>query len=439
MIAAAAKKVSSLKSLKFSDMKLGQCEEARDLIMDTAKSKNWSVTPEGRQAFERYISATAMENRAQMEYKFEIATIDGRIAALIETRKTDCISMLCVHPDYARLGIGSRLVYRAASACAVRGLKKLTTYVSDEDIGFYERVGFTQCGDRNETLGIPSTPYKLSMSPFDKKPPSKLISSSVELFVFSGTGNTLLVAREMSGALRNEGKDVRLRDMNAKTGAILTNLDDDTAIGLAFPVACFSTYPSVWRFIESMPLGYGREIFILSTCGGFSGGMQGPLGEILSKKGYRPVSAKFFIMPGNYGNKTIPAEKNAHRLEKALSDARAFASDLLAGKASWGGYPWGARFTHWLAQTRAPWNFFYRMFPILADKAKCTRCSLCVSICPAYAITKDEDGYPIVNGRGCESCQRCVGFCPSGALGNPKKPAAQYRAMNYEEFKITNR
>ncbi|GHS86113.1 hypothetical protein AGMMS49957_03650 [Synergistales bacterium] len=438
MTTADTRKITFLKSLKFSDMKLSQCEEVHNLILDAAESKNMGVTPEGRQAFERYISTAAIENRARMGCKFELAMIDGQIVGVIETRKADCISMLYVRLAYARLGIGSRLVYRVASGCAARGFKKLTTYVADEEIGFYERVGFTQCGDRGETLGISSTPYKLSMSQRDRKPPSKLLSTSVELFVFSGTGNTLLIASEICGALKSKGKDVRLHDMNAKAGEILTKLDDDTAIGLAFPVACFSTYPSVWRFIESMPFGYGREIFILSTCGGFAGGMQGPLGEILSKKGYRLLSAKFFVMPGNYGNKTIPAEKNAHRLEKAISDARAFVSDMLAGKASWGSHPRLARFTHWLAQTRAPWNFFYRMFPILTDKTKCTRCSICSDICPAHAIDKDEDGYPVVKSHVCESCQRCVGFCPVSALGNPKKPAAQYRAMSYEKFKITD-
>ncbi|GHV36437.1 hypothetical protein FACS1894187_11030 [Synergistales bacterium] len=429
--------IRKFKSLKFDNMKPGQGEDVRNLILEVARSKKQSLTPEGRTAFERYISAPVMENRAGMGYKIELAMIDGRLIGVLETRGADCVSMLYVHPDYAHLGIGSRLVFRAASRCAAGGFKKLTTYVVDEDVGFYERVGFVQCGDRRETLGIPSTPYKLSMSPYDKKPPSKLRSASVEFFVFSGTGNTLLAAREASGALKNEGREVHLHDMKADNGEILARLDDDAAVGLAFPVACFSTYPAAWRFIESMPFGYGREVFVLSTCGGFSGGMQGPLGEILNKKGYRLLAAKFLIMPGNYGNKTIPAEKNAHRVEKARSDTRAFVSDMLAGRASWGGYPWGARFTHWLAQTRAPWNFFYRLFPILTDKTKCTHCSLCESICPAYAITKDKDGYPVVDRHVCESCQRCVGFCPSSALGNPKKPAAQYRAMDYKDFKIT--
>ncbi|GHS95592.1 hypothetical protein AGMMS50276_11830 [Synergistales bacterium] len=434
MTEADTKKLKRAKSIKFGDMKLAQCEEVRNLILDAVKSENRNVTNEGRIAFERYISAVAIENRARMGFKFELAILDARIVGVIEIREVDRISMLYVHPDYTRLGIGSRLVFRAASRCAA---SKLMTYAADEDIGFYERVGFVRCGDRSVVLGIPSTPYKLSMSPRDKKPPSKLRSSSVALFVFSGTGNTLLVAREVGRALRDEGRDVHLYDMKAENGEILTKLDDDAAVGLAFPVACFSTYPAVWRFVESMPFGHGREVFALSTCGGFSGGMQGALGEVLSKKGYRLLSAKFFIMPGNYGNKAIPAEKNAHRVEKALQDSRAFVSDILAGTASWGGYPWGARFTHWLAQTRTPWNFFYRMFPILTDKTKCTRCYLCERICPAYAITKDGDGYPFVEPRVCESCQRCVGFCPSSALGNPKKPAVQYRAMDYDEFKIT--
>jgi NAD-dependent dihydropyrimidine dehydrogenase PreA subunit len=210
-------------------------------------------------------------------------------------------------------------------------------------------------------------------------------------------------------------------------------LGEDVALGLAFPVACFSTYPTVWRFIESLPAGDGRDAFAIGTCGGFPGGMQGPLGKILRKKGYNPIAAKFFVMPSNYANKNIPVEKNALRIENALLEAKDFASGLLKGQTEWrGGIPLLSNLMYRLGQTRKPWDFFYRVFPIAADREKCSRCGRCVKICPAQAVKMDD--WPVVEPKLCESCQRCVGFCPAGALRVPGKPAEPYRAMSYEKF-----
>lgn len=63
------------------------------------------------------------------------------------------------------------------------------------------------------------------------------------------------------------------------------------------------------------------------------------------------------------------------------------------------------------------------------DKAECTGCGACVSICPRGAITMqpDEEGflYPAVDGSLCVSCDLCEKRCPAG------KPAAQNRPATY--------
>jgi ferredoxin len=143
-------------------------------------------------------------------------------------------------------------------------------------------------------------------------------------------------------------------------------------------------------------------------------------------------------MPGNYNKKVLPVEKNAARVKKSLLEARFFAYDLLKGGMEWGGgIPAISAFFYRLGQTRKPWNVFYKVFPISADREKCARCRRCADNCPAQAVTWDEENYPVVNAALCESCQRCVGFCPEGALHVPGKPAEPYRAMSYEEFKRT--
>ena len=55
---------------------------------------------------------------------------------------------------------------------------------------------------------------------------------------------------------------------------------------------------------------------------------------------------------------------------------------------------------------------------VRANKAECTGCGACVSVCPKKAITMqpDEEGflYPVVDGELCVSCDLCEKRCPVG-------------------------
>ena len=427
--------MAEIQKLEFRSMLPGQGIEVRALVREILKITN-GISPQGQIVLERYISPEAIEQRSQMGYIHELIYVSDVLAGVIETRGADRISMLYIRPDYANKGLGSRLIARAASRCSqiAPDIQQLTAYATDDTVDFYERVGFVRSGARKEVGGIFSTPYKLPLKTNIKLPSAKLHSKEVELFVFSGTGNSLLAAQACAEVLKSEKVSVRIRSMDQPCPK---NLSIETAIGLAFPVACFSTYPTVWRFIETMPAGEGREIFVIGTSGGAPFGMQGPLRKILSKKGYKPVGARFLTMPGNYNNKTLNTQKNAARVSKSMLGAQSFAYDLLNGNARWkSGIPVLSSLAHWLGQTRTPWNLFYKVFPISVDKEKCIRCKRCVNNCPSGAITLKEE-FPAVERLLCESCQRCVGFCPQSALHVPGKPAEPYRAMIYEDFKAS--
>ncbi|MDR2522750.1 MAG: EFR1 family ferrodoxin [Synergistaceae bacterium] len=421
-----------IQNLEFTKLLPGQGAEVSALARKAVDMSEFNgFTPDGQRAFERYTEPLAIEQRGRMGFELELAWVSGVLAGMVETKERR-IAMLCVHPDYTRKGLGSRLVARALLRCAASdpSIKYISLHAADGATGFYERVGFVRCGSRKESAGIFSTPYKFALK--SKPPHTRLRSTSVDFFTFSGTGNTLLAARTIAETLNQEGLTVRLRDMEGSCPA----LSETTAVGLAFPVACFSTYPSVWRFIDSMPPGEGREVFMAATCAGAGMGMQGPVRAALLEKGYRAVGAKIFLMPGNYNKKTLSLEKNAARVEQTLLEARFFALDLLGGRAKWSeGIPMLSRPLYRLARTRRPWDFFYRFIcPIAVSPGKCARCGRCAEDCPTKAITLAE-GYPAIDAALCQSCQRCAGFCPAGALGVPGKSFEPYRAMSYEEFK----
>ncbi|MDR1379417.1 MAG: EFR1 family ferrodoxin [Synergistaceae bacterium] len=436
--------MADIQNLEFKNMLPGQGEAVCDLVRQVLdkqvldKQEEKDFTPLGRVALDRYASPEALEHRGSLGYVHELAYVSEVLVGMIELRGPDRISMLYIHPNYANKGLGSRLVTRAVARCAAIAPKTryMTVYATDSAANFYERAGFVRSGARKESNGVFSIPYRLDVKVKGKAVPAKLYGSPVELFVFTGTGNSLLIAQTVAETLRQEGKPVHLRSMDTPCPDIL---HEESAVGLAFPVACFSTYPTVWRFVESMPMGAGREVFMLGTCGGAAVGMQGPLRKSLLKKGYKPVAAGIFVMPGNYNNKTLLLEKNTARIEKATLEARSFAYDLLKGGRRWGeGIPLVSSLGYNLGQTRKPWDFFYKIFPIAADFAKCIRCRRCIDECPAKAILMEDSG-PVINPKVCESCQRCVGFCPTGAMHVPGKPAEPYRAMSYEDFKAAFR
>jgi len=256
------------------------------------------------------------------------------------------------------------------------------------------------------------------------------LADRVAVAFFSGSGNTFHVVKCLADELAKLGREVTLYPIGSPEPF---SPPEGAAVGLALPVACFSTYPTVWRFIDSLPEGRGRGIFMLATMGGLAAGMDGPIRKVAAKKGYRPLGSKILTMPGNYANKAIPDEKNAKLADAALRGARNFAKALTEGKASWdGGVPLISAFFARLAHTSKPWRAFYHMFPLEVDGAKCLGCGLCRGLCPEGNITL-EDGRALI-GDHCQSCQRCIAFCPANAVAVPGKPAERYRGPSADEM-----
>lgn len=257
-------------------------------------------------------------------------------------------------------------------------------------------------------------------------------AKKVALAVFTGTGNTLMMASHLATCMENEGISVSLSAMDREG---VFDLPQDAALGLALPVACFSTYPTVWRFIDALPAGEGREVFLLATMGGVAFGMDGPIRRAVQRKGYEAVGSCILAMPSNYGNRPIPAQENDRRIAIAQRGVERFSRQLLEARAKWQGGGFTASFFAWLAHGRKPWNLFYKMFPLRVNEDKCVGCELCRDLCPEKNIYMRE-GKAVIGDR-CQSCQRCIGFCPCDAIHVPGKPAERYCAVALEALRAT--
>jgi ferredoxin len=250
----------------------------------------------------------------------------------------------------------------------------------------------------------------------------------VDLYIFSGTGNTLRVAQAMAERLRQAGVEVTLRRMEAGP----PHVAPQGALGLAFPVAACITYPLVWDFVEALPEGGGAPAFMVDTMGGFSGALVGPMRRAVERRGYRPIGAREIVMPANLYPLRPNPEKNRLKVERGLAEARRYADELVAGITRWGRVPGLADALCWFMRLPVHWRATaWTGRRLRVDQARCTRCGLCARLCPVGNITLRP--YPRYTDR-CQQCMRCISFCPVEAISLPWFRHGRYRAVDAAEL-----
>ena len=121
-------------------------------------------------------------------------------------------------------------------------------------------------------------------------------NKTIDLYYFSGTGNTYLACETFAEEVKNYGFSVNLICMEKADPA---KINKDNILGLAFPIAVGFSYPFVFDFIRALPKVNGTRAFMFATMGGSAFGLKGVLKNILSAKGFAPIAACTAIMPSN--------------------------------------------------------------------------------------------------------------------------------------------
>jgi ferredoxin len=235
------------------------------------------------------------------------------------------------------------------------------------------------------------------------------------IFYFSGTGNSLHVAKGVSSAQKENLASIA--DEFAKPGTkIEYTFVKGELLGFVFPVYAWGPPKIVLAFIKKMEIkGEIPYTFSISTCGGNEGNTTRLIQKALSKKRLKLDSAFTLRMPGNYvigvdvksqdeeGELLKAAEGKMIEINDALSARNTSGYHLIRGKAP--------------AIRTALGNPIFNALALSTRKFyatdSCNRCKLCEKICPVHTITvTDKPSW----GKACTQCLACINRCPTHAI-----------------------
>lgn len=123
-----------------------------------ASADLWELTdgtPESVAEWKQICDLEELRERILSVEKTLVATWNGIVVGFIAFRRGNHLSLLFVRREFARQGIGSELFTRCSN-----DLHEITVNSSDAAVGFYQKVGFVQSGDRFCKNGVWATPMK---------------------------------------------------------------------------------------------------------------------------------------------------------------------------------------------------------------------------------------------------------------------------------------
>ncbi len=242
-----------------------------------------------------------------------------------------------------------------------------------------------------------------------KSPENRCMDSRCVIYVFSGTGNTRLVAEKYRESF----------DGNADIFDIASDYrqlpmpDRYDIVGIGYPVHAFNAPEIVIDFAKFLHCGERKNLFIFHTGGEglfFNDSSSLLLRRILRRK-FCILSEMHFVMP--YNMIFRHDERMVKHMVTYMNKLVPFHAEMIARGEREKIRPMPIR--HLISfLLRIEW--FYARFQGRTMKAdgRCTSCSLCERNCPMDNI-RIIDGRPHF-GTNCALCVRCSFFCPEGAI-----------------------
>ncbi|MBD7913356.1 EFR1 family ferrodoxin [Clostridium cibarium] len=244
----------------------------------------------------------------------------------------------------------------------------------------------------------------------------------MKIFYFTGTGNSLYVAKRFEGELYSIPKMLKNNELTF----------EDDKIGIIFPTYALTAPKIVREFIEKVTLK-SSYIFAILTYGNMVGNGPAWFVEYAKKNNITIHYANSLLMVDNYlpffdveeqKQKPKNIEENLSHLLKDVSKKKNFIRkgsllDSILNSCVENG-------RKLMQNLQSPKNFFIN--------DKCNGCGTCSKVCPRnnLSLSKESNGNKPIYGTNCEFCLSCVNLCPQKAikLKKEKNPNARFKNEN---------
>lgn len=279
-----------------------------------------------------------------------------------------------------------------------------------------------------------------------------------KIFYFSGTGNSLALAREIADQIGAKNiinmakfsetgftanKSINAKSSNSKpSNAKISNdefsgrKDDleelninEEVIGFVFPVY-FQNIPEIVKeFIKKLNFKNNPYIFGIATCNGGPGFTLFRLDEILRSHKQKLSSGFAVTMPGNSVIiLDLTSDPQVQKERLAISKTKVKEISKIIHEKSEAGIDGEDNIKYRLEGffTRFISTKIYRAQKRFIATEKCTKCGTCQRICPHNNI---KIGQNITWGNNCSLCLACYHWCPQNCveIGNSTKNRIRYQ------------
>lgn len=248
------------------------------------------------------------------------------------------------------------------------------------------------------------------------------------IYYFSGTGNSLKVAKDIANELKNT-ELIQICKSN-----MVINKATSNKIGVIFPVYVCGMPLLVKEFIEKLQIPKEAYVFTVVTFGAAAGASIAQVEKLLTYKDVKLSAAFKMKMPGNYQVMYPPfsEEKQAkdfkNEEEKIIEIVRSIKSSEIVEFNGVGE-----------SIMKAISGILYKSFkPYEKDKnfwtdEKCNGCGTCSKVCPANNI-KMSERKPKWQHK-CEQCVACMQWCPQKSI-QYKKVTVNRGRYNHPDIKV---
>ena len=249
------------------------------------------------------------------------------------------------------------------------------------------------------------------------------------ILYFSATGNTEFVATELAKCLDDEALDLcdRIKQHNYET------IRSDKPFVFCAPTYVCEAPAFFYDFLRKVDLEGSRDVYMVSTSGGYSGISGNIAKTIVRKKHMNYKGCAEFKLPPNYiankSHKLPPKEEIEKRITDTYNRIKPVADIIGSGRR--------LRSRHvWVLEKLID----YPSSPVLSRIGhrvsgfhvtdSCISCGLCEKRCPLNIITM-HDERPEWKGRTCAHCMACpVEAIEYKDITNGRK---RYRLDDYRE------